>query len=140
MDGVRLDALTYRCVTCCQALDVRHRVLGSYRMSDLVYARHELEVGFFTGETRPVWSHVDCADPSLERWNMRPDIQYCIRCRVGLKKTDIVQPVFGIEQTNVVNPADPTDKGLVLGDRVYFIHADCKRPSLATGGGLLVTS
>ena len=140
MDGVRLDALTYRCVTCCQALDVRHRVLGSYRMSDLVYARHELEVGYFSHGARPLWRHVDCADPTLKGYNMRPDIQHCVKCRKRLAKDDIIQPVFGIENANAINPADPTDRGLTLGERIYFMHADCANPAHSEGRGILVVS
>lgn len=70
---------------------------------------------------------------------MRPDIQYCIRCRKHLGTTDIVQPVFGVENANAVNPADPTDRGLSLGERIYFVHVECTNPKLTQGGGLLVT-
>lgn len=140
MDGLRIDAISSRCVVCCRELGVRHRVLGSYRGSDLVYTRHELEVGLFTGDVRPVWSHVDCADPTLLRWNMRPDVTYCIRCREKLKTADIIQPVFGVEDGQAVNPADPTDRGLLLGERMYFIHVDCRNPSLSQGSGILVTA
>jgi hypothetical protein len=139
MDGRRLEAIATRCVTCRQVLDARHRVLGAYRVSDLVYARHEIEVGFFSHGARPLWRHVDCLDTTLARWKMRPDIQYCIRCRKHLHTADIVQPVFGVENANAINPVDPTDRGLTLGERIYFVHVECANAKLTQGGGLLVT-
>lgn len=139
MDGLRLDAISSRCIVCCRELGVRHRVLGSYRVSDLVYARHELEVGLFTGNVRPLWMHVDCADPTLYKLHMRPDVTYCIRCRERLRTHDVILPVFGVDQGEAVNPNDPTDRGLMLSERQYFMHADCKNPSMAAGQTLLVT-
>lgn len=138
MDGIRHDAIATRCLTCRQVLDARHRILGAYRVSDLVYARHELDVGFFSHGARPHWRHVSCTDPTLAKLHMRPDLQYCIRCRRRLSTDDIVQPVFGVENANAINPHDPTDRGLTLGERIYFTHVDCTNPKLSAGDSLLV--
>lgn len=70
---------------------------------------------------------------------MRPDLQYCIRCRQSLRTDHIVQPVFGVDNPNAINPADPTDRGVTLGERIYFVHVDCGNPALRQGQGLLVT-
>lgn len=71
---------------------------------------------------------------------MRPDIQYCIRCREPIRTRDVVQPVFGVQDAQAVNPLDPQDKGLVLGERIYFVHVDCKNRDMRTGSGVLVTA
>lgn len=140
MDGILLDAVSRLCVTCCKPLQGLHRVVGAFSVEELLSADPEVEVGLFVGNVRPLFQHVSCDDPTLSGWNMRPDLQYCVRCRKGLRRKDIVQPVFGVQETQAVNPMDPTDKGLVLGERIYFMHADCQRPALDTGGGLLVLS
>ena len=130
MGSIRLDAVASRCVRCCQVFRDRHRLLGSYRADDLVYARDAHEVGLFGEKVRPYWIHVDCQDPTLYQWNMRPDVTYCIRCRKAVQTHDYVQPVFGVLDGKAVNPADPTDVGVLLSDRIYFIHADCRDSGL----------
>ena len=140
MEGVLLDAVSRLCVVCCRPLCALHRVVGAYRAGDLFSATPDVEVGLFVGGTdvRPLFRHVSCEDPKLDKWQMRPDIQYCIRCRKGLARRDVVQPVFGVQDAMATNPFDPKDKGLTLGERIYFIHVDCQRPDLSQGRGLLV--
>lgn len=138
MEGLLLDAINKRCIVCTQAFGALHRVLGAYRAADLFSARPEVEVGLFVGDCRPLFRHVACDDVTLKAWKMRPDIQYCIRCRDKIHNRDVVQPVFGVQDAQAVNPLDPTDKGLTLGERIYFVHVDCKNRDLSTGNGILV--
>jgi len=98
-----------------------------------------MHVGLFSGEMRFYWMHVECADPTLKKWNMFPSHQHCMRCRKKLQPGDIFQSFFGVQNTDVPNPSDPTDLGLVYADRAYFIHADCKNPKMTSGDALLVT-
>ena len=138
MDGLLLDAINKRCVVCAQAFGALHRVLGAYRAEELFSSVPEVEVGLFVGGCRPLFRHVACDDPTLKAWQMRPDIQYCIRCREPIQNRDVVQPVFGIQDAHAVNPFDPTDKGLTLGERIYFVHVECKNRDMSTGNGILV--
>lgn len=140
MDGVLLDAVSRLCVVCSQPLCALHRVVGAYRAEDLFSSAPDVEVGLFVGSGRPLFRHVACEDPTLKNWKMRPDIQYCIRCRKGLATRDVVQPVFGVQDAQAVNPLDPTDKGLTLGERIYFVHVDCKNTDMSRGQGVLVLS
>lgn len=140
MDGVRLDLVTRVCISCGHNLKIRDRVMVAYTASSLFSAGPEYDVGLFDGGARPLLRHVDCQDPTLKSWKMKPILHSCIRCRNPLKKNDVVQPVFGIESPRTVNPHDPTDVGLSLSDRIYFIHVDCKRTDLTTGSGILVVS
>ena len=138
MDGVLLDAVTKRCIGCHQELAVYHRVLGGYRAGELFSSDPGAEVGLFVGNARPLLQHVSCQDPTLATWKMQPVLHNCIKCRKALQKADAVQPVFGVQDAVALNPHDPTDVGLTLGDRIYFIHVDCKNPGLGAGNGLLV--
>jgi len=125
MDSLRIEAIASRCIHCSTLLGDAHRVTAAYRVGDLLYARQELEVGFFVGDVRPFWQHVDCSDPKLLRYALRPALDYCIRCKQGFKPADVAVPVMQIVDPKGVNPNDPTDTGLYLGDRIYFAHLDC---------------
>lgn len=138
MDSVRIDALASRCLCCCTLLGDAHRVIPAYRAESLLYARQEHELGLFVGDVRPMWRHVDCADPKLLRYAMRPDIQYCVRCRQALRAADAITPVMQVVDPKAVNPNDPTDTGLALGDRIHFVHVDCGDRTMMDKSPLLV--
>jgi hypothetical protein len=42
----------------------------------------------------------------------------------------VIQPVFQVINPREQNPLDPTDVGIALNERVYFLHADCSNPGL----------
>jgi hypothetical protein len=47
----------------------------------------------------------------------------------------MIQPVFQVVNPREVNPADPEDIGMALGDRIYFVHADCENVKLDRKSG-----
>lgn len=61
---------------------------------------------------------------------MNPDMHNCIRCKKKLGEKDMVQPVFQIIDSKAINPLDPTDIGIALNERVYFVHCDCTNSKL----------
>lgn len=109
-----------------------------YRTSDLFYARECLDLGVVL-DVRIHYRHVDCADPELRKgsYHVIPTIEQCIKCKQKLLPNHFVMPVHQITGVDVVNPNDPTDKGLELGERIHLVHVDCTAPSLSTS--LLVT-
>lgn len=138
MESVRLDAIYARCILCGHAHADGHRVVPAYRASSFLYARQEIELGLFVGDIRPMWRHVDCEDPKLSRYQLRPDISYCIRCRKHVEADDCIHPVMQIIDPRATNPTDPTDNGVTLGDRIHFVHVDCMNPRLGGGASPLL--
>lgn len=138
-----IDNRMERCVACTKRFADRDRVTPSYVVGELgLDMRQQPEVGliFFRGmdDARPFFKHVDCDDPTLKDNVLLPSIHYCIRCRMPLKRLDIVHPVFQVTNPQETNPNDPTDKGVSFGERVHFAHADCRDVSLARTGSLIV--
>lgn len=138
MDDRRIEALASRCLQCTGLLADRHRVIVTYFTKDILQGQQLHELGLFVGSLRPMWRHVDCADPMMEKYAMRPDIHYCVRCRKALRELDAISPVMQVLDARAVNPSDPTDTGLALGDRIHFVHADCGNRDLLTDNTLLV--
>jgi hypothetical protein len=138
MDSLRIDAVSERCLVCTKHLADRHRVVPTYDTSSLLYSRQHLEVGLLVNDVRPMWRHVDCADPMLRGYNVLPDIHYCVRCRAPLGKSEIVHPVFQVVDPKAQNPNDPTDVGIAFGDRIHFAHADCKDRQMRSTSPLIV--
>lgn len=137
MDSLRIDAVSERCLVCTAPLARRHFVVPTYLAHDLLYAKQHLEVGLLVNGVRPMWHHVDCADPSLKRYNVLPDIHYCLRCRRQISNYEVIQPVFCVDNPRAVNPKDPTDVGMTFGDRIYFRHVDCTNRQLRDDAALL---
>jgi len=128
---LQIYALGGGCASCSKPFVLNHRVRTAYCAGDLRSFENQMELGILGSGVRHVWMHVECSDPALlKEYNMSPDIHHCIKCHSRLRKEEIVSPVFSIDDANMVNPADPTDRGLALRDRVYFVHADCRNTTL----------
>jgi len=141
LNDLRIEALAQGCVSCSKPLKHGHRVLTAYHLSELRSFAQQVELGLLGAGARNFWTHVECENPDLEKgtWAMHPDIHHCVRCGDSLSKKDVVNPVFRVEDPNMVNPSDPADRGVALGDRIYFMHADCKNPALTKGSSILIT-
>lgn len=135
-----IEALTHNCVSCTKPLTSGHRVITAYYVSDLRSFSQQVELGLLGASARNFWVHVECANPKLKEgtWHMHPDIHHCIRCGKSLATKDVVNPVFQIVDAKAVNPSDPTDVGIAMSDRIYFLHSDCANPQLTRGSGLLI--
>jgi len=140
LNDLRIEALTHGCARCSKPLTLNHRVLAAYFVSELRGFSHQVELGIIGAGARNFWTHVECDNPKLDKgsWYMHPDIHHCIRCGKTLTTKDVVNPVFRVDDPNMVNPSDPGDRGVALGDRIFFMHADCKSPALVKGSGLLI--
>ncbi len=127
----QIHALGNGCASCGKPFVLNTRVRTAYQQRDLKSFEFQVELGIIGSGVRNIWVHVDCEDTQLLRgWNMAPDIHHCIKCHSKLKRDEIVSPVFSIDDANAINPNDPTDKGLALRERVYFVHADCRNKTL----------
>jgi hypothetical protein len=138
LDDNRIVAAAHRCLMCEKALKDRDKIRSAYYQKDLVSFEKQVELGIIGSNVRSFWIHVDCANPALEGFNLNPDVHHCIKCSKSLAKEDVVTPVFQVIDPDAVNPEDPTDKGIALNERVYFIHADCVYPSLSGRSNILV--
>lgn len=132
LPSIQLEALAHGCATCSTAFNNRHRIVAVYQSGQVTSFYAQVELGIIGSQVRNYWTHVDCSDPTLKdtRWHMHPDITHCIRCNQSLSKKDMVIPVFQVTDPHAINPADPTDVGISLAERVYFVHADCKNQGL----------
>ena len=130
MGDIAINALAHGCARCSTPFQDRHFCVAAYTVSTLRSFERQVELGIIGASVRNYWVHLACKDPTLKQFKMHPDIQYCIRCNLALGKHNVVQPVYQIVDPEAINPADHTDKGVALGERVFFVHADCKNPSL----------
>ena len=134
LNELRIDALSQGCARCGKTFADGHRLLAGYFVKDVRSFEKQIELGIIGANVRNLWIHLDCDDPHLSRgWEMTPDIQHCIKCKAFLKKEDVVSPVFCIDNPRAMNPEDPTDMGITLRERVYFVHTDCTNPGLNRG-------
>lgn len=132
LHGLQIDALAEGCADCGKPFEDAHRIRAAYAAKDIRSFERQVELGIIGANVRNFWVHVDCTDLKLtdEHWNMNPDIHHCIKCGKSLESDAIIVPVFQVIDPKAVNPDDPTDTGVALGERVYFIHADCKNTKL----------
>ncbi len=107
-----------------------HLVTSAYFQSEIKHFGKQVELGIIGADVRTLWVHLDCQKMSRFHWNMTPDIHTCMRCSQPIAARDVVQPVFQVTDPQAQNPSDPTDKGIALNERVYFVHADCRNPGL----------
>lgn len=126
----QIEALAQGCAKCGKPFAEANFCLSAYLVDDLSGFEDQLELGITAVHTRTLWVHVDCQNVKLEGWDMLPDIHICIRCKKPLDKKHLVQPVFQVTDGKAVNPNDPTDFGVAIGDRIYFMHGDCANPRL----------
>lgn len=126
----QIEALSHGCAGCGKGFTDGTFCVTSYRVSDIRPFFSQVELGIIGAGVRNIWLHLDCDEVNLRSWNMQPDIHVCIRCKSHLGRTDVVQPVFQVVNPDAINPDDPTDKGVELGDRIYFVHVDCKNTAL----------
>jgi hypothetical protein len=125
-----IEALTHSCAACSKAFESRHLVIATYLQKDLQSFEHQIDIGLIGAHIRNVWVHFSCEKPLITSWTMTPDLHSCIRCKSKLGIKDMVQPVFQVVNDKAVNPLDPTDVGIALNERVYFVHCDCTNKSL----------
>lgn len=130
LNDLRIEALSQHCAACSQPLADTHLIYASYWVRDLRSFEKQVELGIIGSSARNVWVHVDCDKPLYKSWNMIPDLHTCIRCKKKLGDKDMVQPVFQVINARAVNPSDPTDIGIALGERVYLAHCNCSNPGL----------
>ena len=125
LGDLQIEALTHGCAKCGKPFADTHFVSAAYFQKTVRSFAKQIEIGIAGQGVRNVWVHLDCADPSVKEWKVTPNIHKCIRCKKEFSREDLIQPAFQIVKPRAVNPHDPTDVGIELGDRVYFIHADC---------------
>lgn len=132
LSDLQIEALSQGCARCGKTFHDGHRLTAAYFTKDVRSFERQVELGIIGARIRNIWCHVSCEDPTLatNAWNMTPDIHHCIKCKSFLQKEDIVVPVFGIDNPRAVNPNDPTDIGISLRERIYFVHVDCKNKTL----------
>jgi hypothetical protein len=125
--GLQIEALAHGCAKCAKPFVLNSRIRSAYLVRDIHSFEQQIELGIAGRGVRNLWLHVECADPTLlaKQWDMKPTIHHCIRCSRDLKREDLVVPVFSVDDPCVINPSDPSDKGLTLRERVFFMHADC---------------
>lgn len=110
----------------------------AYQVGALQDAVQLYDLGLLYGnDVRVCWYHVDCADPTLRKIAMRPDVTYCYRCKRPLKRGDAVSPTYQVTDPRATNPHDSTDIGIMLGERIYFAHIACDDTQAASS--ILVT-
>ena len=129
-DSLKIEALTHRCASCGDKMRDSDLVTSAYFKSDIRHFGRQVELGIIGADVRALWVHLNCQKRDYASWNMTPDIHNCIRCKKLLENKDIIQPVFQVVDNRAVNPQDPTDVGVALNERIYFVHCDCQNPSL----------
>ncbi len=130
MDDNKIIALTHRCAACSIELGEGHLITSAYVKADVTRFDRQVDLGLAGANVRGMWVHLDCAKPSRLNWKMNPDLQTCLRCQKSIETRDDVQPVFQVTNPRMVNPRDPSDVGVALNERMYFVHADCRNPGL----------
>ena len=131
LSDLQIEFLSHGCSLCKQKFQSGQFCSAVYLFGDLRYANLvNLEVGIAGQGIRNFWKHVDCSDPLLSKLLMRPTIENCARCNKHFRTADLVQPVFRVVDACAQNPEDSEDRGILLGDRVYFVHADCSQSNL----------
>ncbi len=130
MDSLLVKAIAHRCAACSSHFAPQHLVMAAYRHSTVRHFGDQVEIGIIGADVRNLWIHFSCDKPLITSWIMTPDLHNCIRCKKRLEDNHMIQPVFQILDAKMVNPADPTDVGISLNERVYFVHCDCGNPAL----------
>lgn len=130
LSGLQIEALTHGCAACGASFNSGAFVHAVYFKSAIRNFEKQIEIGIIGATVRNFWVHASCTAPSIGAWSVVPDIHTCVRCKQRLQDKHIIVPVFQIVKARAVNPNDPTDVGVELGDRVYFMHADCKNGTL----------
>ena len=126
----QIDALAQGCAKCSKRFQDRDLLHAAYWQKDVRSFETQIELGILGYGVRNLWLHVDCQKPSIGSWNVTPDIHACVRCKRAFLATEVILPLFQIVNPKAVNPNDATDVGIELGDRVYFMHADCSNATL----------
>jgi len=130
----QIEALHHGCADCGKQFQDRDRIITLYRTSSILQCmglfKDPIEIGIAGGEARNSWVHYNCQDRALGSVSLIPEIRMCLVCKAKFSKDDMVIPVFQIIGNDVVNPSDPTDVGIALGERVYFAHHDCRNQRL----------
>ena len=134
----QIEALAQGCAKCGVGFCDTDLLHASYMQKDVRSFENQIELGILGYGIRNLWFHVDCRKPSIRSWNVTPDIHTCVRCKKRFSSSDIILPLFQIVNPKAVNPEDASDVGIELGDRVYFMHADCSNAQLNKSTGNIV--
>jgi hypothetical protein len=130
LGNLQIKALAHNCAVCSKPFEDTHLVLAAYWHKSVRSFEKQIEIGLIGADVRNTWVHFSCDKPLFASWSMTPDIHSCIRCKQKFAANDMIQPVFQVINPHAVNPLDPTDVGIALNERVYFVHYDCKNPGL----------
>lgn len=134
----QIEALAQGCAKCAQPFKDTDLLHAAYWQKDVRSFENQIELGILGYGIRNLWFHVDCKAPSIRSWNVTPDIHSCVRCKKGFSSSDVILPLFQIVNPKAVNPEDSSDVGIELGDRVYFMHADCRNVRLDSASSNII--
>jgi len=123
---ISIETLSHGCVDCGQPFQIADRICSIYRAGEVRSFETQIELGVIGGGVRNYWIHLYCHNHKLKEHGLKPDIHHCVECRKGLAKDDLVIPIFQVTNPRAINPLDPTDVGISLAERVYFIHGNCR--------------
>lgn len=130
LGNLQIKALAHNCAACGKPFADTSLVLAAYLQRSVRSFEQQIEIGLIGADVRNMWVHFSCDKPLFESWAMTPDLHSCIRCKRKLESNDMIQPVFQVVNPQAVNPLDPTDVGIALNERVYFVHCDCTNTAL----------
>jgi len=127
---ISLETLAHGCAACSHPFKVAHRICSLYKADEIRSFSVQVELGIAGAGVRNFWVHLLCKNPTLEGYLLKPDIHICVECQNKFERDDMLIPVFQVTDPRAVNPLDPTDVGLSLGERVYFVHGSCRNKTL----------
>jgi len=125
-----IEVMAHTCAVCEKGLKSTDRITSLYKCSDISTFAKQAELGIAGGSTRNYWAHLFCDNTNLGGYLLQPDIHSCIECKRALTRQDLVIPVFQVMNPRIVNPADITDVGLELAERIFFIHHNCRNTKI----------
>ena len=131
LGSLLVEGLAHNCARCGTSLRPQHLVMSAYWQHAIRSFGDQVEIGLIGANVRNMWIHFSCDKPLITDWQMNPDIHACIRCKKRFEEKHLIQPVFQVLDPSAQNPHDPTDVGISLNERVYFVHCDCVNPALS---------
>lgn len=121
-----IEALAHSCANCGQSLKPTERIHAAYFLNEVKSFATQVELGIIGGNVRNAWAHLTCKNPTLRGYKVQPDLHSCIECKKRFGKNDLVVPIYQVLDPRAINPSDPMDVGITLGERVYLVHHNCR--------------